>query len=314
MVQSKNYRIWIRIAVIGILLALMAFCVPSGSVVAEEYASLPMEDVGGPEPDSDCYTDTTYTDPSLSVEIFYDTNGETAYIYAHVRIIDPTQIRSASAANFNYMYTMPAVSIAQRVNAVLAINGDYYNHQQRVGYIVRQGKRYRNSPTGQDLLLIDSEGNFRVLYGPDSREIMEAYLAGLPDGIEIWQTFSFGPVLIDGGEVVYTENDEYFEISTDKKTQRVGIGQLGPLEYYIVSTEGPEDDPDSGFTVADFALLMDEIGSKLSDTGATVAYNLDGGSSNTLVFNNQKINSTDRDKVRSVGDIIYFSTLVDSGN
>ena len=118
-VQSKNYRIWIRIAVIGILLALMAFCVPSGSVVAEEYASLPMEDVGGPEPDSDCYTDTTYTDPSLSVEIFYDTNGETAYIYAHVRIIDPTQIRSASAANAG----VAAHRVAHRATAILVKRG-----------------------------------------------------------------------------------------------------------------------------------------------------------------------------------------------
>lgn len=315
--QSKR-SVRIRFAVVGLIFILMAFCIPSGSVRAEAaqtaFAALPMEDVGGSQPDSGCFTDTAYRDDSIQVELFYDTTADTEYIYAHVKIADPSQLRTASAASFNYMYTSPASTIAKRVNAVLAVNGDNFNHQQRLGYIIRQGKRYRNTPTGQDMLLIDNQGDFSILYGVESREYMETYMAQLPAGKEIWQAFSFGPALIDGGEVVYTENAEYYEIGTTKKTQRIGIGQLGPLEYYIVSTEGPEDDPDSGLTVADFALLMQEIGFRLSDTGASVAYNLDGGSSNTLVFDDVKINSIDRDKVRPVGDIIYFATLVSSGN
>lgn len=39
------------------------------------------------------------------------------------------------------------------------------------------------------------------------------------------------------------------------------------------------------------------------------AYNLDGGSSSTIVLNNKKINALSSGKTRSVSDIIYFGTL-----
>ncbi len=308
---------WLRMLIIGLILMWMMFFVPSGAVMAEEvgsaYALLPAEDVGGPEPDDANYTETTYTDPSLQVEIFSGSTEDTDYMYAHIKILDPCQLRSAAASNFNSSAAYSAVTIARRVNAVVAINGDFFNYQQRIGYIVRQGKRYRSAPTGQDLLIIDSRGDFHILYGAEDKETVEAYLNALPDGAAAWNTFSFGPALIDNGEVVFTQNDPYFTVSPEKKTQRVGIGQLGELEYFIVSTEGPEDDPDSGMTVADFAALMAQVGRELNpDGGALYAYNLDGGSSNTLVFHEQKINSSDRSKVRAVGDIIYFCTLVDS--
>lgn len=40
------------------------------------------------------------------------------------------------------------------------------------------------------------------------------------------------------------------------------------------------------------------------------AYNLDGGSSSTMVLNNEKINALSTHKVRSICDILYFATLV----
>ena len=40
------------------------------------------------------------------------------------------------------------------------------------------------------------------------------------------------------------------------------------------------------------------------------AFNLDGGSSATVVLNNEKINSLSTGKVRSIGDIVYFITAV----
>ena len=44
--------------------------------------------------------------------------------------------------------------------------------------------------------------------------------------------------------------------------------------------------------------------------GLQNAYNLDGGSSCTVVLNNEKINSPSNPKRREVGDCIYFATLI----
>ena len=63
-------------------------------------------------------------------------------------------------------------------------------------------------------------------------------------------------------------------------------------------------------TATQFAELVSRLGYDLSENGARIAYNLDGGSSNTLVFRKQKINSPDNPKTRDVNDIVYFATLV----
>lgn len=49
----------------------------------------------------------------------------------------------------------------------------------------------------------------------------------------------------------------------------------------------------------------------MQDLGCSVAYNLDGASSSTLVMNNVKINAKGSKK-RPVGDCIWFATLVES--
>ena len=48
----------------------------------------------------------------------------------------------------------------------------------------------------------------------------------------------------------------------------------------------------------------------MQSLGAQIAYNLDGGSSCTVVLNNEKINSPSNPKRREVGDCIYFATLI----
>ena len=42
--------------------------------------------------------------------------------------------------------------------------------------------------------------------------------------------------------------------------------------------------------------------------GCQSAYNLDGGSSSTVVLNNQKINALSTGKTRQISDIIYFAS------
>ena len=78
---------------------------------------------------------------------------------------------------------------------------------------------------------------------------------------------------------------------------------MGPLSYLIIATEGPENKGSTGLT-------MPEVAQLCHDLGAQQAFNLDGGSSSTVVLNNEKINSLSTGKVRSIGDILYFVTAV----
>ena len=81
------------------------------------------------------------------------------------------------------------------------------------------------------------------------------------------------------------------------------LAQLGPLSYLCVATEGPENTGSVGLTLDEIAAFMDGL-------DCQIAYNLDGGSSSTMVLNNEKINALSTGKIRSIGDIVYFATLV----
>ena len=313
----------LRILFIALILFLLAFLIPSGTVTAEETAYPPLEinDKGGPVPDPESYTsDTSYVDPTIQVEIFngtavrMDEEGiahNTKYLYARIKVIDPSQVRTASASGSFRKGTYIGTSIAKRVDSVLAVSGDYFIHSSNgnTGYIVRQGTRYRNNPKGKDLLMIDSNGDMHGLYAAGSKDI-DAFYASLSENVEIWNAFTFGPILVDNGVVAVDCDTEYFSVGTQVPAQRLCIGQIGPLEYFVVSTEGPEDGEGSGMTIPQFADVVSKVGYEFSENGAKIAYNLDGGSTNTMIFKNKKVNSPGSPKIRGIGDIIYFATLV----
>ena len=102
------------------------------------------------------------------------------------------------------------------------------------------------------------------------------------------------------GEIVHTTKK--LNVGLEKETQRMGIGQVGPLEYICVATEGPEQKGSDGLTIPEFAQLM-------KDLGAIQAYNLDGGSSSAMMLGGEKINARSSKKMRPICDILYFSTL-----
>ncbi len=294
-----------RILAIALLLSALA-----GFGAAEgELAPLKVDLSGGHPPKAENYlSDREYKDASISVVIGEGREYDTVYMYAHIKIADPTQLRTAPASSFYKCDPLMASDIAKKHNAVVAINGDSYL-RRKAGFIIRQGKNYRNSPIREDLLLVDSNGDMHGVFAANKRAV-EAFMAALPDGVTIWNTFSFGPILVENGEVAVSDFINYENVGAQNQAQRACIAQLGKLEYLIVSSEGPEDPDETGMTIPQFAKTVQKIGASLSETGVRIAYNLDGGSSNTLVFQNKKINSPGNPLKRSVPDIIYFATLV----
>lgn len=295
-----------------LLLALMLlFGLVPAQAEAHSFEPLPIDLTPGKPPQQDGYDadGRGYEDASIYVRIHEDRAYDSTILYAHIKLKDPSQLRTAPASTWKHSGNRQAATIAKRYKAVLAINGDFFQFNSE-RYIVRQGKRLRNRPTGEDLLFIDSMGDFHLAYRARKEQIEETNAAIEALNRSVYNCFSFGPILVEGGQAVFDSKD-YFNAAARKKTQRVVLAQLGPLEYMIVSTEGPEDPGSKGLTLREAAEYTAQIAYKLSENGCLAAYNLDGGSSNSLVLRNEKINSPKNPKKRAVSDIIYFASLVD---
>lgn len=242
-----------------------------------------------------------YEDPSISVRIEKSRFMDTDYMLVFVRIAQASQLRTALASSYNSTATEFGSTIAKRVSAVLAINGDFYTSRRDTGLVARMGKIYRNKADGRyDVLIIDDMGDMHILPNATAADV-ESF-----EGV-IYQGLTFGPGLVIDGQrqTGYINNDN----AADKAAQRMILCQTGKLKYMVVCIEGPEDPGSKGLTLEEATeLLMSIEGVSISN-----AYNLDGGSSATVVFRNQKssyakINSPLNPKVRNLADIIYFAS------
>ena len=242
-------------------------------------------------------TASSYADPSITVNVGRGRIHKTDYVYARVKIADPQQLRTQLASPLSSENTVLGASIAKRVQAVAAINGDFCGKQVR-GTVIRQGEVLRlNCDSGSDVLVVDRSGDLHILEQAKEEDIraMEG---------NILHAFTFGPGLIVNGEPRYGYTNR--SIATHKAAQRAAFCQTGPLEYLLIISEGPEDPGSTGLKLDQFVELLacfPEIQN---------AYNLDGGSCATLIFRKgsnswAKINSPRNGKSRTLKDIIYFA-------
>ncbi len=283
------------------------------SAAGESFAPLPWEEKIAPIPDAANYSadNLSYKDASLDIEGYKGREYDSDYIYLHIKLTDPSQLRAAPASSFNSQSTTLGSVIAKRVQAVLAINGDFFT-MDPYGVAVRNGHLYRNRPTGEDVLLIDSLGDFHALEGVKKADEVKQFLKNAQEsGNPVIHAFTFGPVLVKDGESVIPVDNKYnyFNTGSQKQTQRISFSQLGNLEYLVVATNGPENDGSKGLKMSQIAALTAKLGKTFSPNGCIISYNLDGGSSSTVVMNGQKINAAGS-KIRHIADVIYFATLV----
>lgn len=182
---------------------------------------------------------------------------------------------------------------AANAGAILAINGDYYGAQER-GYVLRNGVLYRASAqSGTDALVIGADGNFRIITeGETSADTL------VREGA--WQVLTFGPALINGGQVTVSSSDEVGRAMTSNP--RTAIGQISEGHYLLVVSDGRTKES-TGLSLRQLAELMQSL-------GAQIAYNLDGGGSSTMVFHGRVVNNPTTNgrsiRERSVSDIVYI--------
>ena len=256
-----------------------------------------------------------YVDPSISVRIGRGRIYKTNYVYARIKIAFPSQIRSLMSSESPSKKTeVMGTLLAKRVKAVVAISGAILADDMIKGPVVLQGKMLRpdditsesklekwKNDEAVDTLVIDDEGDLHVLEGDTWASVLEQLEAMGDKAVNV---MAFGPALVVNGEARYGYQNR--QTSTHRKAQRMAICQTGPLEYMLISSEGPEDPPDkNGLTLDQFTELI------ASFPDVITAYNLDGGSTSTMVFRKgkeywAKINGSSGKK-RQIRDIIYFA-------
>lgn len=234
-----------------------------------------------------------YSDSKTSITLKQYREYDSNIYVADVTVSDASDLKTALANNtYGRNITDTTSDMAENNNAVLAINGDYYGARQS-GYVIRNGKLYRDTSGNRDALVIQKNSEFKFV---SESETSASEL--LQDGA--LQAFSFGPVLLNNGEVSVGENDEVGMAMASNP--RTAIGYLGNNHYVFVVSDGRTSES-AGLSLYELASFMKELGVK-------DAYNLDGGGSSTMVFKGEIINNPTTSgrsgEERAVSDIVYI--------
>ncbi|GAA1537395.1 phosphodiester glycosidase family protein [Nocardioides humi] len=222
--------------------------------------------------------------------------GTVTYFVADLVLTDATVLRSAFANNqFGENIIEKTSDIAADNGAVFAVNGDYYGFRDS-GIEIRNGTVYRSDGAREGLALY-ADG--RVELYDETATTAEELLA---DGV--WNTLSFGPALVAGGQVV--EGIDEVEVDTNFGNHsiqgdqpRTAIGVVDTNHLVVVVVDGRETGYSRGVTLPGLAAIMVGL-------GARTAYNLDGGGSSTMWFQGEVVNEPGNGGERGVSDILYI--------
>lgn len=281
-----------------ILVFCLLFTLPA---LAEEY-SLPVDFSGGYTPNPHGFTKNSYEDASLSVKMERRDIDGVRYDIAWIKVASPTQLRTAIAGEPNEVVAEKPGRMARSVNAVVAINGDFYT-QRKDGLIYRQGQafRYVLNPE-KDILVIDDLGDLHVFLGSENQTT--ELLTFLQSGRTIVNAFTFGPAIVKDGVALPIPETYLTRFDSNVRAPRTVIAQIGPLEYVFVEAEGRVSHS-KGVTT-------DQMGEFMAELGVKTAYCLDGGNSSIMLFNGKYYDANYAASEREQSDIIYVCSAVPS--
>ena len=234
-----------------------------------------------------------YIDDNIKIEIKDYYENDTLIHVADIIVSSPAYLKTALAKDsYGKNVVEKTSTIAERKNAILAINGDYYGVQEK-GYVLRNGVIYRNTSALREDLVIYEDGSFEIINEGDItlEELKEK---------GAYNVFSFGPSLVIDKEISVSKNDEVDKAMSSNP--RTAIGIISENHYVFVVSDGRTSESE-GLSLYELATFMKE------ELNVDIAYNLDGGGSSTMYFNGEVVNNpttNGRIKERSVSDIVYI--------
>ncbi|MEL4318136.1 phosphodiester glycosidase family protein [Leifsonia sp. YIM 134122] len=247
-------------------------------------------------------TDTSLSSDSADISISTVTTGSgdatVTYYVADVSLTDATTLRSAFAQDsYGENITETTSDIAGDNAAIFAINGDYYGFRD-TGIVIRNGVVYRDAGTREGLAFY-RDGTVKV-YDETATSADELVADG------VWNTLSFGPAIVEGGETVAGIEDvevdtNFGNHSIQGEQPRTAIGVIDENHLVFVVVDGRSPGYSAGVTMTGLAQIMEGL-------GATTAYNIDGGGSSTMYFDGQLVNDPlGTGEERGTSDILYIA-------
>ena len=221
--------------------------------------------------------------------------------FAEVKLAHGSQLRRALAGNeYGSSVEEYPTNMAKNANAVLAINGDFYNFRD-LGITVYQRQLYRHAPKSVDTAYFTASGD--MIFSKRGELSDKAEAEQFVEDNDVVFSVAFGPILVENGQKV--TNAKYPIGEIEKKYSRTAIGQRDELHYILmtVNYEGPCQ------VTCTLAQATDYIYAK----GVEKAYALDGGQTSSMVFNGELVNRVDWGNERTMSDIIYFASAVPEG-
>ncbi len=239
-------------------------------------------------------TDASYKDENIEVNLTKDRKYDSNIYVADIKIKDISYLKSIFAKNkYGKNITLPASEIIAERKTILAFNGDYYGFRDK-GFVIRNGITYRDTARKKDkddALFIYDDGSMNIV-NERNTTLKNEIIKAEKENKKIVHAFTFGPGLILNGQAIESNDPEEFI-----KNPRTAIGIYEPLHYVVVVCDGRRE-YSPGLQINEMVEYMQEL-------GCTTAYNLDGGSSSTLIFNGKLINEPSSGAERPVSDLIY---------
>ena len=221
--------------------------------------------------------------------------------FAEVKLAHGSQLRRALAGNeYGSSVEEYPTNMARNANAVLAINGDFYNFRD-FGITVYQRQLYRHAPKTVDTAYFTASGD--MIFSKRGELSDKAEAEQFVKDNDVVFSVAFGPILVENGQLVKTDKYPIGEI--DKKYSRTAIGQRDDLHYILmtVNYEGP----------CQYTCTLAQAAEYIYAKGVENAYTLDGGQTSSMVFNGELVNRVDWGNERTMSDIIYFASAVPEG-
>ena len=238
-------------------------------------------------------TENSYKSPNVSITVETISYGEgrnkQTYHVADIYIGSIENFAVYTANNEIRSYgTQDVLEMSQVSDALIAISGDFITYQKG-GFLIRNSQVHLETTNNVSICALFPDGTIET-YDPKEYTIEEIKSR---NPLQVW---SFGPTLLDENGQVCEKYD--IPRAIRHNNPRSAIGYYEPGHYCFVVVDGRQDGYAKGMTIPDLAQIF-------ADLGCTNAYNLDGGGSAVMTFN-QKMYSKQSNGGRELGDILLI--------
>ena len=236
----------------------------------------------------------TYSGRNAAVDIYHYQKKKLEYQVADIYVRDADCFKTNYSTS--YHRNQNTQFYAEQINAIVSANGDNFNSGKiEDGIVIRNGAQLfpkdgsKQTKFTRDLCVLFSDGSMRVYDCVLDTINYDEILSNYPR-----QAFYFGPKLLNDDGTAKTK----FNSNLGKINPRTVLGYYEPGHYALLVVLGTRDMVDyrgknhgngksPGMTLIELSALCEDL-------GFSMAYNLDGGGSSSMVWNKTVFGHNDR--------------------